>query len=167
MYRSVSRPGGVVDQPTSKLAIGSQRMCSGGERYAIAALKQLALIYRQFQVDRADQQAAFEPHFDGKGMSEIRVLEQLTHHPHMIGKIQVVIRQVTDDAAACLMQRLVPISLAIARALGVIEEPDGRAGPSDAIADDEDFHGAGLPQRASDTGAEGGATIVRGDNDSR
>ena len=58
------------------------------------------------------------------GGDEIRALERLPDKLDVLREPEVVVAQVADNVAAGLTERLVPVRLAVARALGMVEEPN-------------------------------------------
>ena len=55
---------------------------------------------------------------------EIRALKRLPDELDVLREPEVVVGEVTDDVAAGLAERLMPIGLAVSWALRVIEEPN-------------------------------------------
>lgn len=112
-----------------------------------------------------------------EGARHVRAGEQALHLRDVAGEVEVAVAEVADDAAAGLLQGFVPVGLAAAGVLGVVEEEDARILASegesgvagdvvDAVADDEDLEvGNALAQHAFDGEAEHGAAVDGGGDD--
>ena len=64
----------------------------------------------------------------GRAVGKVNVLEQPDHLGNVIAKEQIVVREVTDDLSLSLLQRLVPVPLAVALSLREVEEAHARIG---------------------------------------
>jgi len=119
-------------------------MPGAGQRHPIRADHHALAEDRYGEIDRVEAQFVAGKDVQRQRVGEIRVLQHPVKPGHMIGKPDVAIAQMADDLPAGLQDGLVPIGLAAALMLGMVEEGDARIA-GDEIADGRGLLASGTP----------------------
>src|SRR5882724_1550458 len=105
-------------------AVSCQRVGTRRKRYAIPALKQLALIYRQCKIDGPRGETRVRLNLESGRMGKIRISQQFDHFLHVVREVEIVIRQIAYDPASRVLQRPMAIDFTMSWPLGTIEKTD-------------------------------------------
>ena len=119
-----------------KRAIGFDPIAGDGRSEEIECLGQ----HRPSQVGIGkgagqNHQRAVERDFHLRQVAEVDLIQELRHLVQVVRQPQIVIADLADESAARLTQGLIAVSLAVALALGMIEDLNARIGSGVATRD--------------------------------